>query len=297
MLRGLSLSFLFLVVTCSCAAGQTAALNSDHHELLSLVPDPLPAGLAKHGALSFYEPENLYQYMDGGADIFVLYGMRTLLHMDLRVKDVDVTLDVFDMGSADAAFGMYAAERSPDYRFTSIGAEGYESPGILNFLQDRYYIKLAGFGDGADAVLTTFARALSGKIGSSRALPALLSKLPTDNRKPHSEQYMPNDPLGHPFLGPAYVVTYAAGDQETKLFVTLAQNNDDAQQRLKQLEGHFLKTGQCKAAHEPGEGAIHCSNSFEGSVIAQTRGRYLFLLLNPGAGSEQLMRSTAEALM
>jgi hypothetical protein len=107
---------------------------------------------------------------------------------------------------------------------------------------------------------------------------------------------MPSDPLGHPFLAPAYVVAYTAGDQETKLFVTIARDEADAQQRFKQLQQHFAKTGQCMVAAEFGEGAIRGSNSFEGSMIAQAKGRYLLLLLNPAAGSETLLRNTAEHL-
>jgi hypothetical protein len=124
----------------------------------------------------------------------------------------------------------------------------------------------------------------------------LLSKLPVENRKPHSEQYIPTDPLGHPFLGPAYVVAYRSGDQESKLFVTVARDEDDAQQRLKQLEQHFAKTGRCQPASELGAGAIQASNSFEGSVVAETKGRYLLLLVNPGKGSEQLLKNAAAGL-
>jgi len=297
MLRGFS-SFLIIVLTSvgAFAANPAVGQESDRQEMLKLVAESLPDGaVAKHAA-SFYGPDNLYEYMDGAADIFVLYGVCLLLHLDLRAKAADVSVDVFDMGSPDTAFGMYAAERSPDFRFIAIGAEGYQYEGMLNFLQDRYYVKLLGFGDGADAVLETFARALSARIGANPAFPALLSRLPAENRKPHSEQYMPTDPLGHPFLGPAYVVAYASGDQESKLFVTLARDAADAQQRLKQLEQHFIKTGKCQPAPELGEGGIRASNSFEGRVMAQTKGRYLILLLNPGKGSEHLLKNAGAGL-
>lgn len=297
MHRGASLLLTLILATVSVfAAERPVEQDPSQQEMLKLIAEPLPAGaVAKHAA-SFYGPDNLYDYIDGGADIFVLYGVRTLLHVDLRAKAADISVDVFDMGSPDTAFGIYAAERSPDFHFIAIGAEGYQYEGMLNFLQDRYYVKLLGFGDGADAVLNTFARALSARIGTNPAFPALLSKLPAENRKPHSEQYMPTDPLGHPFLGPAYVVAYTSGDQESKLFVTVARDEADAQQRLKQLEQHFAKTGQCKPAPELGEGAIRASNSFEGSVIAQPMRRYLILLLNPGKRSEQLLRNTAAGL-
>jgi hypothetical protein len=192
---------------------------------------------------------------------------------------------------------MYAAERSPEVHFIAIGAEGYQYQGMLNFLQDRYYVKLLGFGPDADAVLETFARALSARIGTHPAFPTLLSKLPAENRKPHSEQYMPADPLGHPFLGPAYMVAYTAGNQESKLFVTVARDETDAQQRLKQLERHFSTTGHCQPAPELGTGAIRASNSFEGGVIAKTKGRYLLLLVNPAKESEQLLRKAEAGLV
>lgn len=297
MLRSFS-SLLILVLTSvgTFDAERTVEQDSSRQEMLKLIAEPLPAGAVAKHAPSFYGPDNLYAYMDGAADIFVLYGVHLLLHLDLRAKAADITVDVFDMGSPDTAFGMYAAERSPDFHFITIGAEGYQYPGMLNFLQDRYYVRLLGFGDGADPVLEMLARTLSARIGTNSAFPALLARLPAENRKPHSEQYMPTDPLGHPFLGPAYMVAYMLGDQESKLFVTLARDEADAQKRLKQLALHFAKTGQCRPAPELGEGAIRASNSFEGSVIAQTKGRYLVLLLNPGKGSEQLLRSTAAGL-
>jgi hypothetical protein len=297
-MRSCRLALLSTVVLALGTAGtaQNVAPEPGLHELPRLIPEPLPAGGVAQAAASFYGPDDLYRYMDGAADIFVLYGVRTLLHQEFRAQEVDVTVDVFDMGSPDTAFGMYAAERAPHYRFVTIGAEGYQDEGVLNFLQDRYYVKLAGFGAGADGVLEAFARALSVRIGANPALPALLARLPFESRKPHSEQYMPTNPLGHSFLGPAYMVAYASGDQESKLLVTLARDEADARRRLKQLEEHFSKTGRCKAAPDVGQDAIRADNSFEGTVIAQTNGPFLVLLVNPASGGEELLRNAAGGL-
>lgn len=296
-LRGFaSLLILILRSVGALCAERAVDPDSNHQEMLKFVADPLPSGAVTRHAASFYGPDNLYEYMDGGADIFVLYGVRTLMHADLRAKAVDVTVDVFDMGSPDTAFGVYAAERSPEFHYMVIGAEGYQYEGMLNFLQDRYYVKLLGFGDGADTVLEKLARLLSQRIGSNPGFPKLLSKLPAEHRIPHSEQYMPADPLGHAFLGPAYVVAYRADDHESKLFVTVARDQADARQRLKQLEEHFAKSGQCQPVAELGEGAIRASNSFEGSVLAESKGRYVLLLVNPGKGSEQFVRNVATGL-
>jgi hypothetical protein len=283
---------VLLAAVPTCVAGQA----SDHQDLLKLIPEPLPTGVALQGSPSFFAPDSLYEYMDGGADIFLLYGVHSLMHLDMRDKAVEITVDVFDMGTPDTAFGMYAAERSSNDHFLAIGAEGYRFQGILNFLQDHYYVKIAAFGDGAESVLEPLAEALSKKIGTNPGFPALLAALPAANRKLHSEQFMPNDPLGHAFLSPAYVATYTSVSQESKLFVTLAHDEADARGRLAQLQQHLTKTGTCKPAPEFGEGAIRGNNSFEGNVLALAKGRYLILLLNPASDPKQLLNDLTKGL-
>ncbi len=290
------LSILTIAIGCVSAPGQATGQDQNRQLLSKLLSEPLPVGAIAQQSLSIYTPDNLYEYMDGGADIFLLYGVRGVLHKDLRANGVDITVDIFDMGTPDSAFGMYAAERTADEPFASIGAEGYANKGALNFFQDRFYIKLTGFGDGADTVLGVLARTVSARIGTNAGLPAILALLPGENRKPHSEQYMLNDPLGHAYLGPAYVAAYMLDGKESKVFVTLARDGGDALQRFEQLKQGFAKTGQCKAAPEIAEGAIRASNSFEGSVIALTKGRYVVLLVNPPAQGDGLLRAVARVL-
>jgi hypothetical protein len=290
--------FVITLLALGCAAtnAQSAGADAARQQLARLAPDPLPAGVTAQGTASFYTPDNLYQYMDGGADIFLVYGVQTLLHMDLHAGAADIALDIFDMGSPDTAFGMYAAERVPDEPYIRLGAEGYANHGSLDFYQDRYYIKLTAVGEGADPVLETLARAVSAKIGTNPAPPALLATLPAENRKAHSEQYMPNAPLGHDFLGPAYAATYVLDGKESKIFVTLAGDEADAQKRFQQLEQSFTKSGQVKPAPEIAAGAILVSNSYEGSVAALVKGRYLILLAAPTPQGEELLKRVSELL-
>lgn len=265
-------------------------------QLSGLIPDPLPAQATPQAAHSYYTPETLYKYLDGGADAFLLYDFRTLLHQDFRTSGAEITVDIFDMGTSENAFGMYASERSPSYHFVPIGAEGYDNDGILNFEQGRYYVKLAGFGAGADVVLGQFAKGISARIKENPSLPPLLQLLPTMNRKAHSEQYLLTDPLGHSFLGPAYVASYVWGGQESTLLLSIAKDPKEAQHRLKLLAEHFQSAGQCEPAPELGEGAIRASSSFEGKAIAGAKGRYLVLLLNPVARGEAVFQSMLRRL-
>jgi hypothetical protein len=265
-------------------------------QLLATVPTPLPAGVVLQGTPVFYSSANLYEYMDGGADIYQLYDVQAVLHEEFRKGEVDLTADIFDMGTAENAFGMYASERSPKYDFVAIGAEGYQNEGIVNFFQDRFYVKLAAFGDGAGRVLDEFARGASKRIGRGSTFPALIGRLPVAGRQAHSEKFIRKDPLGHSFLSPAYQASYQQGRSESILMVSVAADSEDARMRMKSLAEHFRSAGHIVPAPEFGEGAVQVSNSYEGTIVARVAGRYLVLLVNPAAGAEAFFKDAAGKL-
>lgn len=277
-------------------AASMSAQNNRQQQLSSLLPDPLPAQTVPQSEITFYGPQTLYKYMDGGADAFLLYDFQMLLHQDLRVRDTDLSIDIFDMSTPENAFGMYASERSPSYYYIPVGTEGYDNEGILNFLQGPYYVKLAAFGSGAKGVLDEFAKAISSKIKTDASFPAALDLFPSANRKRHSEQFLLKDPLGHPFLAPSYLVRYDINRQESTLLLSVAVDPAGAQERLKLLSQHFKSTGQCDPAPEFGDGAIRVSNSFEGEAVARAHGHYLVMLINPAAGSEKLFAEAIQRL-
>jgi hypothetical protein len=266
-----------------------------HEQFQRLLAAPLPGKATPEAAPAFYQPDTLYQQIDGGADVYLLYEFRELLHQDFKSGAVEVTADIYDMGKPEDAFGIYAAERSPQYKFAILGTEGYRSKGVLNFVQDRYYVKLTGSGPNSDPLLGQFAHVLSERIGGQRVQPALLRKFPAEHRVAHSEQYVRKDPLGHAFLAPAYLVTYGWA-KEGKILISVGNDATSAKSRLDQLARHFKQSGECVAAPEAGPDAIRAKNSFEGSVLARTQGSYLVLLLNPPQDGAELLKTTAQGL-
>ena len=219
--RNVPLAWVLLAIFVLASAGismEAQSADAIQKRLQSFANDPLPTGVSREEAASFYKPDTLYEYIDGGADVYLLYDFQRLLHQNFKTRDGELTLDIYDLGTPENAFGIYSAERSPRYKFVTLGVEGYRSEGTLNFVQDRYYVKLAASGAGVGAALDPFARMLSRRIGGTARPPALLAKLPVERRVAHSEQYVRKDPLGHAFLAPAYLVGYTwAAKQESKL--------------------------------------------------------------------------------
>jgi hypothetical protein len=277
-------------------APRSQASDIAQKHLLSFVGSPLPGHSTAQGTPSFFGPDRLYQFMDGGADVYLLYDFQVLLHQDFKSGQAELGVDIFEMGSAEVAFGIYAAERSPNYHFLDIGTEAYRSEGILNFLQDRYYVKLAGSGPGSDDLLRQFARTLSERIAGTRSFPPLLKKIPQEHRVKYSEQFTRKDPLGHSFLSPAYIVSYKQGAAESKLLISVAKDPSEGKTRLEALAKYFRGSGKCEAAPDLGNGAIRGSDTFEGHVIAVAQGRYVIVVVNPVGNSPALLKQTAQNL-
>ena len=295
MLRVRSCFLLHVIVVAVClgtASGEDPAQDNAaaRKQLLKLIPTPLPVTLPAKDGPTFYGA-NLYQYNDGGAEIYHLYEFRLLLHQEFRAGGSDLIADIFDMGSTENAFGMYSSERSPSYHYLAIGTEGYRGSGMLNFYQGRYYVKLTTYGAGAEQVFEKFARGIAARIGPAVGAPALLQQFPLAHRKPHAEQFVRQSPMGHDFLAPAYLAHYAFDKADSTLLISVASDAADARRRLGLLDTHFRSTGKSDSFPALGPGAIRAKNSYEGEVIAQAQGRYLVLLLNPVGGATEFLRS------
>jgi len=253
------------VVYLSFAVALWPALRAQQPPLAAEVKTRLAALLPRGGdAVRFYSSD-LYRHMDGGADLYLKYGMVAMAHREYKRAAVEAAADVFDMGGPLQAFGIYSAERSPEYHFVDIGAEGYSSESTLNFLQGRYYVRLTAFGDGAAAALDGFARAISRSIGGDRSLPALLDILPRENRVARSEKYVVQAPAGHDFLAPALTAAYRFEGKATTLVISLAADEREAKQRVEQLQRYYQRSG--------------------GDAIFFARGRLAVLCLHAPAGA------------
>ena len=227
------------IVCAVLAAAAAAALSGQ--TIPAEVRTRLGTLLPRGGEAARFYSSDLYRYMDGGADLYLKYGLVAMAHREYKSAGVDMTVDVFDMGGPVQAFGIYSAERSPEYHFIDIGAEGYSSESTLNFLQGRYYVRLAAFGDGAAAALDNFARAISRSIGGDRSLPGLLDILPRENRVARSEKYVVEAPAGHDFLAPALTASYRFDGKVTSLVISLAADAREANQRVEKLRQYYSR--------------------------------------------------------
>jgi len=266
-------------------------------KLARLLPEPSEVGAARTGEQKFFGSD-LYKYTDGAADAYLDYGLVAMVHQEYKSSSADFTLDIYDMGAPSNAFGIYAAESSPDYHFLPIGAEGYGTNEILNFFQDEFYVKLSGFSnkENAGPLLERFSRAVSRRIGPSAPMPEFLSLFPAQHLVSHSCKYAKKSPLGHDFLAPAIMAAYAFGEKQTSLIISKAPDAKGAAQKVGQLQDYFGRSG--KVASQPGlaPGAFTGSNEFEGEAVFFASGSYAVLCINPPPNPEAFLKAVMERI-
>ena len=272
--------------------GETQVPPQVKQHLVAWLPDAAAIGAKAIGEPVFYG-ENLFEYIDGGAEVYHQYQFAGLVHQKYRVGEVELTVDIYDMGSAVNAFGIYSVERAPGYNYVPIGAEGYLNDLVLNFLQGPCYVKLLAAGKSArtSAVLDSVAKSISAKIGTGKSLPAELALFPAPNRAPRSERFIRTSPLGYDYLAPMFQADYSLSGRKVTLAISDAGNPREALARAGRLEQQFAKAGKVGAVAGVAPGAFRGSSRYDGEMLWAAKGRYLALLIGAAAGGDELFKT------
>lgn len=204
-------------------------------QVLVLLPE-IDAWGQSEEAQRFY-PENLFEYINGAAEIYLSYNFHELLVAQYQNQSspASVSVEIYDMGSPVNSFGIYSAERYPENNFIPLGVQGYLEEGALNFLVGRYYVKLLCF-DCAEAsgdTLKTFAQGILDQVEDKGGFPDLLNAFPHRGRIANSEKYILNNVMGYAFLHDGFMVNYQVQDLSFDCFVIVGRDAADAEVMLK----------------------------------------------------------------
>jgi len=243
------------IVLCSCAL-RAGGLDAD---LLGLLPKPRELSEFRPvSAPHLYEPDNLWQYIDGAADLYLLYGFRKLITTEYAfgADSSSANVEIYCMESPTHAFGIYAAERSPEEQPVAIGVQGQLGPDVLNFYKGPYYVKMTSFASSKDvsASLAQMGRSIADKIPGGFKEPEVFRYFPVENKVKQSERYIPTNFLGQSYLENGYLCDYAS-DQGTYQIFLVPLESDTAAQAVLRKYRLFLESQEYKIVHQ-GDGNV-----------------------------------------
>jgi hypothetical protein len=215
------------------------------------------AGAARHTA------DNLFEYMDGNAEGYVLYNFEEMHGVTCKKGEVTFVLDISDMGDADFAYGMFSANRDLRESEYRVGMGGQIVPRRLIFAKGQYYIEIAANPEGDHTpALKEFAAALDNIVPGSATPPAALGWFPAAQQQ--SLRLVPESVLGLRTLRRGYVAQYEFG----KAFVV---TDDDAAELMTKLKAKFGENSSVKIADE----AFVATDPYLGSLCIFRKGRYV----------------------
>jgi hypothetical protein len=178
---------IFFILLIS--AMRMPAMPENINDFTRVLPDAI-SGWTRADPPNFYAPENLSNYIDGGAELYISYNFKNALSVKyLDPAGNEIAVDIFDMGSAPDAFGVFAHSRETiDDRF---GQGSEYAAGLLTFWKDRYYVSILAYPETAEKreVVFELGRAIAGGIESNGTLPPIIALLPAENLLPETVRY------------------------------------------------------------------------------------------------------------
>jgi len=148
------------------------------------------AGWTKSGPPALYTPANLSKYIDGGAELYLSYNFKGASAIKYKgASDMEIAVDIFEMGSAADAFGVFAHSRETIDAALGQGSE--YAAGLLTFWKDRYYVSILAYPEtpAKKDIVLKLGQTIAAAIPREGALPPILALLPAENLVPESVKY------------------------------------------------------------------------------------------------------------
>jgi hypothetical protein len=284
---------LFLLIVCIVGNGVCLCASGGEGNTYSF---PDMAGWKQSDEIQIYSRENLYDYIDGGADLYLKYDFQELKVAEYQNdRKASVTIEVYRHKTPTHAFGIYSQERLASANYLEVGAQGYSEKGVLNFLAADCYVKMSSVDVGPEepAMLLAFAKKVVENLGGKGSLPSVLSSFPREGEKKNSEKFISKEFLGYSFFHSAFTADYELSGKKFKLFVIEGKDQKECRNMIREYLKH---TGNLQTEVE--EGRYQLKDPYHGGMDFYWKGNYIWgaLDLDDETLRYKVLQSFAEGL-
>jgi len=186
--------FLICAVLLAASPGEAQPAPDGLSGLRAFLPSAKESGdWQADGEPQEFKGDDLYLYIDGGAEIYKEYGFVEVLAQDYKNASAEgLSLEIFRMKNPAAAFGMYSFKRTAKGEPAALGAEGQLEDYYLNFWRGDCLVTITAFGGEGKSRdgLLLLARAVAAKIQGPEAPPGLVAELPGDGLVKTATRYL-----------------------------------------------------------------------------------------------------------
>jgi len=273
---------IFSIVLSFVVLSVAVPLNASGDPIQDVMPlRECPIGWLLEDRVRIYDRDNLFDYINGEAELYLPYGFEVLATARYaRGGDTDraVAADVYRMASLLDAFGIYSNYRKPDAEASPVGAEGFLSPSQFLFYQDRYFVRLQASGVTVidRDVLLACGRAISKNLPPGTGRPAEAEMLRVPGVSPGTERYIARSLLGYAFLRRGVIADAVVEGEKLQVFLVPEDSRMAARKAFDQYHAHLKASGGGIQLSGAGERvSLSATDPLYGGVFVEQSGRYL----------------------
>lgn len=249
----------------------------------------LVPGWAQHGPFRTYVADNLYDYMNGNSEGYLIYGFEKMNGVTCKSGEDQLVFDISEMPNPESAWGLYASNRDPRAPAEQLGMGGQIVAQRGIFCKGSRFVEISASPPSADhsAAIRAFLKAIEPMIEGTSAPPAPLGWFPVQGLDPASIRLVPQSVLGLSILKRGYISKYDFG----RAFVSPQASADAAVQVMAKLKSRFGETQPASIGDEAFQGA----DRYLGRLIVVRKGPYVAGFVNVTEGTDPTTAAKALA--
>jgi hypothetical protein len=233
-----------------------------------LPPCSAVQGWSQHGDARKFDADNLFEYMDGNAEGYILYHFVAMNGVSCKSGEVTFNIDVSEFEDTEFAYGMFTSTRNPKLPTEKIGVNGQVTARKGVFTKDKYYVEISANPEGDHtAAIKAFLSIIEKNIQGRTTLPDAFGWFPTDGLVPDSTRLVPESVLGLRLLKSGYIAQYPAG----KAFLVRELTPEVASGVFAKLKERFGQNAPAKVGDE----AFTATDKYLGGMCVFRKGSFV----------------------
>jgi len=205
-------------------------------------------GWEQSGPKRQFIAENLFEYKDGAAEGYLVYGFVRMQGITCKLGQDSLDIDVSEMTDEDLAYGILTANVDPGFPVVQIGMGGQVLRQSASFAKGKYYVEITEVAanplSDQTAMLRAFADRMIAHLEGRSSAPAVMGWFPRENLV--STKLVPESVLGLRQLRRGFVAKYKQG----QAFIVLEDSPESAAAVLKSLRTRFSGATAAKVGDE-----------------------------------------------
>lgn len=215
-----------------------------------------------------HEPDNLFDYMDGGAEGYITYSFLKLNGVTCVLNGTRFILDISEMATPDFAYGLFVSNYDSRKPTEKLGAIAQVMGARATLVKDKYFVEVSMDAPGEhSAEIRPVIAALEKRIAGTATLPKEITWFAAEKRTAPLVRMVPESVLGMGALPKGFVTEYAFG----KAFLVITAGPEAAAAAMKKVQGRFAGAAPVKV----GEQAFEATDQYLGRMVFFRKGAYI----------------------